>query len=62
MITSKQAAKLKGVTPCRIRQLCKQGRIKPTPELIGRDWVLADDFEVIEAPRKRPGKIKMVGK
>lgn len=62
MICIKKAAKLKGVSDTRMRQLCRDDRITPKPKRIGRDWVLADTFEVIEAGRTRPGKILMVEK
>ena len=60
MIGVKEAAKIKEVSDARIRQLCRDNRIKPKPKRVGRDWVLADNFEVIEADRTRPGKISMV--
>lgn len=60
MIGVKEAAKLNGVSDCRMRQLCREDRIRPKPKRVGRDWVIADKFEVIEAGRTRPGKIDMV--
>lgn len=60
MIGVKEAAKIKKVSNSRMRQLCREDRVRPKPQKFGRDWVLEDDFEVIEAGRTRPGKIDMV--
>lgn len=62
MIGVKEAAKIKKVSNSRMRQLCREDRIRPKPKRVGRDWVIADKFEVIEAGRTRPGKIKMMKK
>lgn len=60
MIGVKEAAKIKKVSEARITQLCRDKRIVPEPKKHGRDWAIAESFEVIEAGRTRPGKIDMV--
>lgn len=55
-----EAAKIKEVSASRIRQLCRDKRIRPVPKRVGRDWVIAANFKVIEAGRTRPGKIALI--
>lgn len=59
MIGTRQAADNEGVSESRIRQLCRANRI-PGAEFVSGVWTLPDNFNVIEADRKRPGKISMV--
>jgi len=45
LILAAEAAQRLGVTPARIRQFCQQRRV-PGARLIGRNWMLPDNFEV----------------
>lgn len=62
MIGVKEAAQTMDVAESRVRKLCRDKRIRPVPKRVGRDWVIAAHFEVIEARRTRPGKIAMIPK
>jgi hypothetical protein len=53
MISATEAAKRLGLDPSRIRILCRQRRI-PRARLVGRTWIIPDDFEI--APPKGRAK------
>ena len=50
LISSAEAAARLGVTQIRVQTLCRQRRI-PGARLIGRLWMLPDDFEVTPGTR-----------
>ena len=58
MASTKDAAKEIGVTPCRVRQLCGQGRVLGA-ELIAGRWIVPMPIEILPAKpsRRRPGKV-----
>lgn len=51
MISTAQAAEQLGVTPLRVRVLCKQRRIPGARLIAGRVWMLPPDFEVTPGSR-----------
>jgi hypothetical protein len=50
MIDLAEAARRLGVDPSRVRALCRQRRI-PRARLVGRVWMIPDDFEVTPGTR-----------
>jgi excisionase family DNA binding protein len=50
MISSKEAAKRMGVTISRIQALLRQRRIRGA-RLVGRTWMIPEDFEVTPGAR-----------
>lgn len=59
LLNVKQAAQFLKVTQCRVRVLCRAGRIDGAVKL-GRDWFTPESPVVKKANRIRPGKIPMV--
>lgn len=57
MISVREAAKIADVTPRRIQQLARDGRI-PGAEFIAGVWLIPKKFKVTRAARQRPGKIR----
>lgn len=53
MITTREAAQRRGVTPRRIRQHIAAGELAATK--IGRDWMV-DERSLRVLPRRRPGR------
>lgn len=53
-ITTAQAAAQLEVTPLRVQQLCRQRRIKGA-RLVGRVWIIPEDFKVTPGiPGRKP--------
>lgn len=57
MISVRDAAEIANVTPRRIQQLARDGRI-PGAQFISGVWLIPPDFSVTRAERSRPGKIQ----
>lgn len=51
-ITAEEAARRKGLDPSRIRILCRQRRIARA-RLVGRSWMIPDDFVIAPPKAKR---------
>lgn len=56
----KDAAEILGVAPCRLRQLCGQGRVPGAVKTAGA-WFLPKPIRILEGgrPGEIPSKIKM---
>lgn len=55
VITAQEAAEKRGVSLRRIQILCRQRRI-PGARLVGRTWLLPEDFQV--TPGRRGPKLR----
>jgi hypothetical protein len=58
LISVRTAAEVVNVTPRRIQQLIRDGRV-PGAQFIAGVWLLPEDFIVLPAQRRRPGKIPL---
>ncbi|MCY9664891.1 helix-turn-helix domain-containing protein [Paenibacillus alginolyticus] len=57
IMTTEQAGKLWGVTPRRISELCRDGRIKSSYK-IGASWVMPADTQKPQDARIKSGKYR----
>ena len=55
IMTTEQAGKLWGVTPRRVSELCREGRVKGAFQ-IGTSWVMPADTQTPEDARVTNGK------